>query len=97
MAVSANARVIGTDPDPRLSRTEKSDLPGLTPAIPADSDAISVGDVVLAIGNPYGFGHSVTQGIVSGLGRYGLQLSAYEDYIQTDASIHLGNFWGRAD
>lgn len=90
---SANARVIGTDPDTDLA-VLKIDLPGLTPAIPADSDAINVGDVVLAIGNPYGFGHSVTQGIVSGLGRYGLQLSAYEDYIQTDASIHLGNSGG---
>jgi serine protease DegS len=50
--------------------------------------------VVLAIGNPYGFGHSVSQGIVSGLGRFGLQLSVYEDYIQTDASIHFGSSGG---
>jgi serine protease DegS len=53
-----------------------------------------VGDVVLAIGNPLGFGHSVTQGIVSALGRYGVQPNVYEDYIQTDASIHLGNSGG---
>jgi serine protease DegS len=53
-----------------------------------------VGDVVLAIGNPLGFGHSVTQGIVSALGRFGLQLDTYEDYIQTDAIIHLGNSGG---
>ena len=60
----------------------------------ADSDTIDVGDIVLAIGNPYGFGHSVSLGIVSGLERYGLQLSAYENFIQTDAEIHLGNSGG---
>ncbi|MFT4518926.1 MAG: serine protease DegS, partial [Halioglobus sp.] len=59
-----------------------------------NSDAARVGDVVLAIGNPLGFGHSVTQGIVSAMGRYGLQLNTYEDYIQTDATIHLGNSGG---
>lgn len=90
---TANAMVIGTDPATDLA-VLKIDLPALTPVEAADSDKISVGDVVLAIGNPYGFGHSVSQGIVSGLGRYGLQLSAYEDYIQTDASIHLGNSGG---
>lgn len=90
---TANALVIGTDPATDLA-VLKIDLPALTPAVAADSDKIAVGDVVLAIGNPYGFGHSVSQGIVSGLGRYGLQLSAYEDYIQTDASIHLGNSGG---
>lgn len=90
---TAQASVIGSDPATDLA-VLKIDLPGLNPAEPANSDAISVGDVVLAIGNPYGFGHSVSQGIISGLGRYGLQLSAYEDYIQTDASIHLGNSGG---
>jgi serine protease DegS len=49
---------------------------------------------VLAIGNPYGFGHSVSQGIISGVGRFGLQLSTYEGYIQTDATIHLGSSGG---
>jgi serine protease DegS len=62
--------------------------------VAGNSDTIRVGDVVLAIGNPLGFGHSVTQGIVSALGRYGLQANTYEDYIQTDASIHLGNSGG---
>lgn len=90
---SANAIVIGTDLATDLA-VLKIELPDLSPAEPANSDGISVGDIVLAIGNPYGFGHSVTQGIISGLGRYGLQLSAYEDYIQTDASIHLGNSGG---
>lgn len=90
---SANAVVIGSDPSTDLA-VLKIDLPGLYPAEIANSDQISVGDVVLAIGNPYGFGHSVSQGIISGLGRSGLQLSDYEDYIQTDASIHLGNSGG---
>jgi serine protease DegS len=90
---SATAQIIGTDPATDLA-VLKIDLPHLSPAEPANSDQISVGDIVLAIGNPFGFGHSVSQGIVSGLGRYGLQLSAYEDYIQTDASIHLGNSGG---
>jgi serine protease DegS len=70
------------------------DLPDLQPFTLGDANAARVGDVVLAIGNPLGFGHSVTQGIVSALGRYGLQLNTYEDYIQTDATIHLGNSGG---
>jgi serine protease DegS len=90
---SASAVVIGTDPATDLA-VLKVDLPGLQPVALADSDTARVGDVVLAIGNPLGFGHSVTQGIVSALGRYGLQLSTYEDYIQTDAIIHLGNSGG---
>lgn len=90
---TANAVVIGSDLSTDLA-VLKIDLPALSPAVPADSTKISVGDVALAIGNPYGFGHSVTQGIISGLGRSGLQLSDYEDYIQTDASIHLGNSGG---
>lgn len=90
---SANAAVISTDPATDLA-VLRIDLPDLQPIKLADSDATRVGDVVLAIGNPLGFGHSVTQGIVSALGRYGLQLSTYEDYIQTDATIHLGNSGG---
>jgi len=90
---SANAVVIGTDTATDLA-VLKVDLPDLQPITLGDSNAARVGDVVLAIGNPLGFGHSVTQGIVSALGRYGLQPNAYEDYIQTDASIHLGNSGG---
>jgi serine protease DegS len=90
---TANARVIGTDTATDLA-VLKIELPNLTPVELADSDRLNVGDVVLAIGNPLGFGHSVTQGIVSALGRYGLQLNAYEDYIQTDAIIHQGNSGG---
>jgi serine protease DegS len=90
---SANAVVIGTDTATDLA-VLKVDLPDLQPITLGDSNEARVGDVVLAIGNPLGFGHSVTQGIVSALGRYGLQPNAYEDYIQTDATIHLGNSGG---
>lgn len=90
---SANAVVIGSDQATDLA-VLKIELPDLQPIELGDSNTTRVGDVVLAIGNPLGFGHSVTQGIVSALGRYGLQLNAYEDYIQTDATIHLGNSGG---
>lgn len=89
----SNATVIGSDPETDLALL-KTDLSGLSTIEVADSDTIDVGDIVLAIGNPYGFGHSVSLGIVSGLERYGLQLSAYENFIQTDAEIHLGNSGG---
>ena len=90
---SANAVVVGTDPATDLA-VLRVELPDLRPIELGDSNAARVGDVVLAIGNPLGFGHSVTQGIVSALGRYGLQRNTYEDYIQTDATIHLGNSGG---
>lgn len=90
---SASAVVIGTDPATDLAVLQ-IELPNLQPIELGDSDTARVGDVVLAIGNPLGFGHSVTQGIVSALGRYGLQRNTYEDYIQTDATIHLGNSGG---
>jgi serine protease DegS len=90
---SAAAVVIGTDPATDLAVLQV-ELPDLQPVELGDSDTARVGDVVLAIGNPLGFGHSVTQGIVSALGRYGLQQNTYEDYIQTDATIHLGNSGG---
>jgi serine protease DegS len=90
---TANAVVVGTDAATDLA-VLKIELPDLQPITLGDSDAARVGDVVLAIGNPLGFGHSVTQGIVSALGRFGLQLNTYEDYIQTDAIIHLGNSGG---
>lgn len=90
---TASATVIGRDAATDLA-VLKADLDNLQPIELTDSDAARVGDVVLAIGNPLGFGHSVSQGIVSALGRYGLQLNTYEDYIQTDANIHLGNSGG---
>ncbi|MEM1112044.1 MAG: trypsin-like peptidase domain-containing protein [Pseudomonadota bacterium] len=90
---SARASVIGTDAATDLA-VLKVELDDLSPVQTADSDAVRVGDVVLAIGNPLGFGNSVTQGIVSALGRYGLQTDTYENYIQTDAIIHQGNSGG---
>ena len=90
---SATATAIGSDPATDLAVLQIQ-LPGLTPITLANSDKAKVGDVVLAIGNPYGFGHSVSQGIISGLSRYGLQASDYEDYIQTDASVLLGSSGG---
>lgn len=90
---SAKATAIGSDPATDLAVLQIQ-LPGLTPITLANSDNAKVGDVVLAIGNPYGFGHSVSQGIISGLSRYGLQASDYEDYIQTDASVLLGSSGG---
>lgn len=89
----AMARLIGSDPDTDLAVLD-IDLPDLQPITVSDVDAAEVGDVVLAIGNPYGFGQSVSQGIISATGRYGLQLSTYENYIQTDAAINPGNSGG---
>jgi serine peptidase DegS len=87
------ARLVGSDRETDLAvlRIEGSNLPALSlqRARPVD-----VGDVVLAIGNPFGLGQTVTQGIVSGLGRDQLNLSAYEDFIQTDAAINEGNSGG---
>ncbi len=90
---NARATVIGTDEATDLAVLQ-IDLPDLPPIQLGDSSELRVGDVVLAIGNPLGFGNTVTQGIISALGRYGLQLNAYEDYIQTDAIIHPGNSGG---
>ncbi|MBF0108809.1 MAG: DegQ family serine endoprotease [Magnetococcales bacterium] len=67
---------------------------GLKAATPGDSDTLRVGDFVVAIGNPFGLGQTVTSGIVSALGRKGLGLEGYEDFIQTDASINPGNSGG---
>ncbi len=89
----AIAKVIGTDPDTDLAVLD-IDLPQLQPIPVGNPDAAEVGDVVLAIGNPYGFGQSVSQGIISATGRFGLQLNTYENYIQTDAAINPGNSGG---
>ena len=87
------ARVVGSDRETDLAvlKLEASDLPALSLE---RTTPIEVGDVVLAIGNPFGLGQTVTQGIVSGLGRNQLNLSAYEDFIQTDAAINEGNSGG---
>lgn len=87
------ATVVGTDPDTDLAliKVDANDLPAITFA---SSDSLSVGDVVLAIGNPFGVGQTVTQGIVSALGRSHLGINIYENFIQTDASINPGNSGG---
>lgn len=87
------ARLVGADPETDLAvlKIDMEDIPAVTLA---QSDAVRVGDVVLAIGNPYGLGQTVTMGIVSAKGRSGLQLSTFEDFIQTDAAINRGNSGG---
>lgn len=89
----ALAREVGFDTETDLAAL-KIDLPNLEPIAIGDANRMRVGDVVLAIGNPYGFGQSVSQGIVSATGRYGLRLATYEDFIQTDAAINPGNSGG---
>jgi len=87
------ARVIGTDPETDLAvlKIDIIDLPTITLA---SSDTINIGDVVLAIGNPFGVGQTVTMGIVSATGRNQLGLTTFEDFIQTDAAINPGNSGG---
>lgn len=86
------ARIVGVDPDSDLA-VIKIDLNNL-PALPFKTTPAHVGDVVLAIGDPFGVGQTVTQGIVSAQGRQGLGLNTYEDFIQTDAAINPGNSGG---
>jgi serine peptidase DegS len=90
---SAAAEIVGTDPDTDLAllKIELDDLPTLRLG---RSDTLRVGDVVLAIGNPFSIGQTVTQGIVSGTRRGQLGLSSFENFIQTDAAINLGNSGG---
>ncbi|MCG5510829.1 DegQ family serine endoprotease [Ectothiorhodospira lacustris] len=88
-----DAKVIGTDQATDLAVLQV-EAEGLKALPAADSDALKVGDFVVAIGNPFGLGQTVTSGIVSALGRTGLSVEAYEDFIQTDASINPGNSGG---
>ena len=89
----ADAKLIGTDPDTDIAVLQLS-LSNL-PAMPMGrSDSLRVGDVVLAIGNPYGLSQTVTQGIVSATGRGQLGLATFENFIQTDAAINPGNSGG---
>jgi Do/DeqQ family serine protease len=87
------ARLVGTDPATDIALVQ-IDAPGLTALAFGDSDRLEVGDLVIAIGNPFGLGQTVTSGIVSALGRSELGLEGYEDFIQTDASINPGNSGG---
>jgi serine protease DegQ len=88
-----SARVVGADPETDLAvlKIEVQDAPSITFA---RSDRLKVGDVVLAIGNPFGVGQTVTLGIVSGLGRSHLGIATFENFIQTDAAINPGNSGG---
>ncbi|RLA15875.1 MAG: transcriptional regulator [Gammaproteobacteria bacterium] len=90
---SAQAILIGSDPGTDLALL-KIDLPGLTSLTFGNSDALLVGDIVLAIGNPFGVGQTVTMGIVSATGRQHLGINTFEDFIQTDAAINPGNSGG---
>jgi serine protease DegQ len=87
------AKVVGSDPETDLAvlRVGAENLPAITFG---SSDALRVGDVVLAIGNPFNLGHTVTSGIVSALGRSGLGMATFENFIQTDAAINPGNSGG---
>jgi len=89
----APAKVVGTDPETDLA-VLKVDLTGLPAVTFGNPDKLSVGDVVLAIGNPFGVGQTVTMGIVSALGRSHLGISTFENFIQTDAAINPGNSGG---
>lgn len=88
-----NGKVIGSDPKTEISviKIDAKDLPTLAWG---DSDKLQVGEVVLAVGNPYGLNQTVTMGIVSALGRANVGIADYEDFIQTDAAINPGNSGG---
>ncbi len=92
-ARQAKARLVGTDPDTDLA-VLKIELDRLPVIGIGDSEQLQVGDVVLAIGNPFGVGQTVTSGIVSALGRNQLGINTFENFIQTDAAINPGNSGG---
>ncbi|MDM0045430.1 trypsin-like peptidase domain-containing protein [Variovorax dokdonensis] len=89
----ADAKIIGTDPDTDLA-VLKIELDRLPTISLGNSDSLQVGDQVLAIGNPFGVGQTVTSGIVSALGRNQLGINTFENFIQTDAAINPGNSGG---
>ena len=89
----ARAKVIGTDPDSDLA-VLKIEIDRLPVIVLGNSDTLQVGDQVLAIGNPFGVGQTVTGGIVSALGRNQLGINTFENFIQTDAAINPGNSGG---
>ena len=90
---SLPARVVGADPETDLAvlKIDTNDLPGITFA---EAESLKVGDWVLAVGNPFGVGQTVTAGIVSALGRTHLGINTFENFIQTDAAINPGNSGG---
>lgn len=88
-----DAEIVGSDPATDIA-VIKVDVDGLVDMPIGDSNGARVGDFVIAIGNPFGLGHTVTSGIISALGRTGISRDGYEDFIQTDASINPGNSGG---
>ena len=88
------AKVIGSDPGTDIAVLQVENAKNLVQMKLGNSDQVQVGDFVLAIGNPFGLQHTVTSGIVSALGRSGINPDGYEDFIQTDASINPGNSGG---
>ena len=89
----AEARVIGTDPETDLAVLQVASR-NLQPIVFADPASVQVGDIVLAVGDPFGVGQTVTQGIVSATGRNRLGINTFENFIQTDAAINPGNSGG---
>ena len=93
---SLDAEVVGSDAatDIAVLKVDPAELAEIVEIPIGDSDEVRVGDFVIAIGNPFGLGNTVTSGIVSALGRYGISQNGLEDFIQTDASINPGNSGG---
>ncbi|MEO8443821.1 MAG: Do family serine endopeptidase [Gammaproteobacteria bacterium] len=91
---SLKAKVVGSDPGTDIAVLQVENGKNLVQMKLGNSDQVQVGDFVLAIGNPFGLQHTVTSGIVSALGRSGINPDGYEDFIQTDASINPGNSGG---
>jgi serine protease Do len=89
-----SARLVGRDPATDIAVLQIKDPTELKAIALGDSDALEVGDFVIAVGNPFGLGQTVTSGLVSALGRTGLGKQGYEDFIQTDAAINPGNSGG---
>ncbi len=89
----AEARVVGTDPETDLA-VLRVEAQGLQPITFADPASVQIGDIVLAVGDPFGVGQTVTQGIVSATGRNRLGINTFENFIQTDAAINPGNSGG---
>jgi serine protease DegQ len=94
MASAPSAKLVGSDPETDLA-VLRAEITGTAAIAFGDSDSARIGDVVLAIGNPFGVGQTVTMGIVSALGRNQLGINTFENFIQTDAAINPGNSGGR--
>src|SRR5256714_287660 len=98
LVLMSGVAVLMPAPSPAIAAGAIPEVGGAVPTLTAvplgDSDRLQVGDFVLAVGNPFGLGQTVTSGIVSALGRSGLGIEGYEDFIQTDASINPGNSGG---